>query len=64
QYRILRPNGTVFASWVHNGPAAHYSSSWWNWTWSSFAPTGPAGTWRFEVAYNGTTYSKSFTVSP
>lgn len=64
QYRILRPNGTVFASWTHNGPAAHYSSSWWNWTWSSFAPSGPAGTWRFEVAYNGTTYSKSFTVSP
>lgn len=64
QYRILRPNGTVFASWTHNGPAPHYASSWWNWTWSSFAPTGPAGIWRFEVAYNGTTYSKTFTLSP
>lgn len=64
QYRIVRPNGTVFASWTHNSPAAHYSSSWWYWNWSSFAPTGPAGTWRFEVVYNGQTYSQNFTVSP
>lgn len=64
QYRIVRPNGTVFASWTHNGPAAHYPSSWWYWNWSSFAPTGPSGTWRFEVVFNGQTYSKNFTVSP
>lgn len=64
QYRVLRPNGTVYASWTHNSPAAHYASSWWYWNWSSFAPTGPSGTWRFEVVFNGQTYSKNFTVSP
>lgn len=64
QYRILRPDGTVFSSWTHNSPAAHYSSSWWYWYWSSFAPTGPSGTWRFEVTFNGQTYSRTFTMSP
>jgi murein DD-endopeptidase MepM/ murein hydrolase activator NlpD len=64
QYRILRPNGTVHTSWTHNGPAAHYPSSWWYWYWNNFAPSGPSGTWRFEITFNGQTYTKNFTMVP
>jgi murein DD-endopeptidase MepM/ murein hydrolase activator NlpD len=64
QYRIYRPDGSLFTSWTHSSPAAHYSSSWWYWYWTRFAPTGPSGTWRFEVAFNGQTHVKYFTMSP
>lgn len=64
QYRILRPNGTVYSAWTHSGPAAHYSASWWYWSWGSFAPSGPSGTWTFEVTFNGQVSTRTFTLSP
>jgi murein DD-endopeptidase MepM/ murein hydrolase activator NlpD len=63
QYRIYRPDGSLYSSWTHNSPAS-YVSSYWYWYFNNFAPTGPSGTWRFEVTFNGRTNSHSFTLSP
>ena len=61
EYRILRPDGSVYTSWEHTISDPHYSSAWW-W-WSKFVPeAGPSGTWSFEVTYAGTVYSTSFEV--
>jgi hypothetical protein len=63
QYRVLRPDGSVYSSWSHPSTAPHYFASYWYWTFSTFAPGGPAGTWRFEVTFEGQTYSRSFTLN-
>jgi len=60
-YRVRRPDGTIFSSWSHASPVAHYAASYW-W-WSLFLPgSEPAGTWTLEVVYTGKVYTHSFTV--
>lgn len=59
QYRVPRPDGSVFRSWSHSSSSPHYAASWWWWSW--FLPAGaPSGTWTFEVTYAGRTYAHAF----
>ena len=64
QYRIYDPNGQLFSSWSFSSPAPHFAASYWYWYFTNFAPSGPAGTWRFEVSYQTQTLSHTFTMSP
>jgi murein DD-endopeptidase MepM/ murein hydrolase activator NlpD len=60
-YSILRPDGSIFQSWVHSSNADHYPSSGWYWSW--YLPANaPGGTWRFEVVFEGETYVHEFEV--
>lgn len=60
-YRIVRPNGTTLQNWNHSIAAPHFAASWWWWSWTIPA-AGPNGTWRFEVDFQGQTYSIDFVV--
>lgn len=61
QYRIYRPNNTIWQSWSHSFPSpGHYIGSYWYWTWT--LPTSPVGRWRVEVTYKGVTRSHEFGV--
>jgi len=61
QYRIRTPSGSVFRSWNHSSPAAHYSASYWNW--SYFISAGvEQGLWSFEAIFEGQSYVQYFTV--
>ncbi|MEZ4849407.1 MAG: peptidoglycan DD-metalloendopeptidase family protein [Bacteroidia bacterium] len=59
-YTMYKPDGTAWKTWTHNSDATHYSSSYWWWSW--VLPFGLDGTWTFEVAYEGETYSTTFNV--
>lgn len=60
-YRIIAPNGTIYAQWSHKIPKPHYNLSYWWWAYEF--PVGVmTGTWRFEVEFNGATYSHTFYV--
>lgn len=61
QYRVIRPNGTVFKSWNGTSNAPHYAASWWWWAWT-IPSSAPVGTWTFEVTFEGATYLKAFEV--
>ena len=61
EYRIRRPDGSLFTSWTHSSPAPHYAASWW-WFSRTLPSAGPLGTWSFEVSYEGEIYTQSFTV--
>lgn len=61
-HRIRRPNGSEYSSWIHSSPSAFYSASYWYWYFAGFASSGPTGTWRYEVIYDGVTYSHEFSV--
>jgi hypothetical protein len=63
QYRIYRPNNSLYTSWTHSSPAAYYSSSFWYWSYVIPA-TAPRGAWRFEVIYQGSTYQHTFYIGP
>lgn len=56
--RILRPNGTIWNSWVHTAPQT-YSGSWWWWSWT-LPSGGPFGTWTFEATFDGQTIAHPF----
>jgi murein DD-endopeptidase MepM/ murein hydrolase activator NlpD len=58
-YRILRPNGSVYVAWNHNSPASHYVLSYWYWAYK-LPTTGPTGTWTFEVTFQGHIYRHNF----
>ncbi|MEM9821031.1 MAG: T9SS type A sorting domain-containing protein [Bacteroidota bacterium] len=61
-YRILRPDGSVWNNWTHSSPQT-YSASWWWWSWQ--IPANESfGTWRFEVLYNGQTLGHAFDYGP
>ncbi|WP_460500248.1 peptidoglycan DD-metalloendopeptidase family protein, partial [Hymenobacter agri] len=62
QYTIYQPNNTVFATWTHASTAAHYAASYWYWSYT-LPVSAPLGQWRFEARYQGTTVSRTFTVS-
>lgn len=56
--RILRPNGTIWNTWVHTAPQT-YSGSWWYWSWT-LPSGGPFGTWSFEATFDGQTIVHPF----
>lgn len=60
-YKIYKPNGQIYQQWNHASTVAHYAASWW---WRSFVfPTNADhGAWRYEVTYEGQTYSHTFFV--
>lgn len=60
KYTIYRPDSSVYSTWNHNSPGT-YSASYWYW-WLTMAASEPLGVWRFEVFYNGQTYSVDFHV--
>jgi murein DD-endopeptidase MepM/ murein hydrolase activator NlpD len=58
-HRILLPNGNVWTSWTQTAGANNYSGAWWYYYLYMPNPA-PAGNWKYEVTYNGKTYSKQF----
>ena len=60
-YRIVAPNGTVYAQWSHSSTQPHMPLSYWHWAYT-FPTTVQTGTWRFEVSFNGRTYAHAFTL--
>jgi len=60
-YRIVAPNGTVYAQWSHSSSQPHMPLSYWYWAYT-FPPTVQTGTWRFEVTFNGRTDAHAFTI--
>jgi murein DD-endopeptidase MepM/ murein hydrolase activator NlpD len=62
QWRIRRPDGSVFQAWSDSlSSPPHYAAAYWWWSW--FIPSNePAGQWTFEVDYEGQVYAKGFTV--
>lgn len=62
-YRLLRPDGSVYVAWDHHSPEEFYKLSYWWWAFE-FPIDQPAGTWTFEVTFDGQTVSHSFTLTP
>ncbi len=62
QYRIVQPDGAVFAAWSHSSPAPHYPSSYWFWTYVLPADA-LCGIWKFEASYQGREHSREFHVA-
>lgn len=60
-YRILTPDGAVYAQWSHSSNQPHYSLSYWYWAYN-FPTTAATGTWRFEATFNGRTYNHAFII--
>jgi murein DD-endopeptidase MepM/ murein hydrolase activator NlpD len=50
-HTIYRPDGSVYSTWTQNFNI-YYSASWW-WYSLVLPAGGPAGTWRYEIFYNG-----------
>jgi murein DD-endopeptidase MepM/ murein hydrolase activator NlpD len=63
QYRIYRPNNSLYTSWTHSSSAEYYSSSYWYWN-LVIPVTAPRGPWRFEVTFQGHTYQRTFFIGP
>ena len=62
-YRIIKPDGTPYRTWTHASTREHYSASYWYWA-KKLDGDGPppAGTWAFEVEFEGNTYATHFDV--
>ena len=60
-YRVLAPDGTVYAQWSHSSSRPHSMLSYWWWAYD-FDPSLPTGTWRFEVTFNGRTTAHAFAI--
>lgn len=58
-YRILKPDGSLYVEWDHASTAARYTLSYWWWAFD-FSPAAPAGTWTFEVDFQGRTARQPF----
>jgi len=49
-YQVVRPDGSVFASWQHSSPHAHLGFSFWYWNF--ILPAAPQnGRWTYRVSY-------------
>jgi PKD repeat protein/murein DD-endopeptidase MepM/ murein hydrolase activator NlpD len=59
--RIYRPDNTVFQEWTYTSTVAHSTASYAYWT-RTLGASPPAGTWRFEVTYQGQTHRTFFNV--
>jgi murein DD-endopeptidase MepM/ murein hydrolase activator NlpD len=61
QYRLLRPDGSVFTSWSQVAGTT-YNGAWWYWNFA--LPTNaPLGLWAVEATYEGRTTRHSFQVA-
>lgn len=58
-YRIIRPDGSLFNSWNHNSPAVFFESSFWWWAFNTLTTTG---IWRFEIEYLGQIHTSYFSI--
>lgn len=63
KYTIFRPDGSIFRDWTHHSNVAHYSASYWYWSFT-IPVNAPTGEWTFQVLYEGKTYSHTFAVAP
>jgi hypothetical protein len=61
EYTIFKPDGTVYDSWTHSMTRDHYAASYWYWSYV-LGREVLTGTWRFEVTFNGQTYTHDFTI--
>jgi peptidase M23-like protein/Big-like domain-containing protein len=63
QLKLYRPNGSIYQSWTYaSGNNTFYSA--WSSGWVVNLPSNePAGTWRFEAAYNSQVYETFFNVN-
>jgi murein DD-endopeptidase MepM/ murein hydrolase activator NlpD len=61
QYTIYRPNGSIFQQWTHQITPAHYSVSWWWWSYT-LPVNAPVGSWRFRVEFNHEVHETYFNV--
>lgn len=61
QYRLLRPDGSVFSSWNQTASTT-YAGAWWYWNFS-LPSNAPHGLWAFEATYQGVTTRHSFQVA-
>lgn len=59
QNTIYRPDGSIYASWPVPSNAPYHPASYW-WQTYTFAPTEPVGVYRYEVVFDGHTYSREF----
>ncbi len=61
QFRILRPNGSVWQQWSQTFTPYYASSYWW---WSYTLPSAAdTGTWKFEVTISGKIHETFFNVN-
>jgi murein DD-endopeptidase MepM/ murein hydrolase activator NlpD len=64
QLKIYRPNGSLYQSKQYAAGNNVFSSIWTYAPWAlNFSDSEPAGTWRFEVTYNGQVYQTFFNVN-
>ena len=61
QYRVLRPDGSVFSSWNQTASTT-YAGAWWYWN-LALPSNAPHGLWAFEATYQGVTTRHSFQVA-
>ena len=57
-YKLYKPNGTLFSSWTRNFSNT-YTSSYWYWTFNTLSDLG---SWKFECSYQGKTEIKLFDI--
>ncbi|TMG90781.1 MAG: hypothetical protein E6H76_04120 [Betaproteobacteria bacterium] len=65
-FNVYTPNGTLFDTTTISSDVDYYAASYWQWS-LSLPTSAPAGTWRFEVVFNGQKQSVNFqlgTVEP
>lgn len=58
-YRVLRPDGAVHASWSHTSPALPYTLSYWWWM-ITLPQNAQPGEWRFEATFQGESHVHPF----
>jgi hypothetical protein len=62
-YRVLRPDGSVFASWNHAQNSGNtYNAAYWYWS-NTLPADAPTGLWTFEATFEGLTSRHSFQVA-
>ncbi len=61
-HKIYRPDNSIFQQWTQTF-TTFYQASWWYYSWT-LPGNAPSGNWRYEIAYNGSTYNHTFTVGP
>ncbi|MES2777172.1 MAG: M23 family metallopeptidase [Bacteroidota bacterium] len=57
-HTLYRPDNTVYLTWSQ-GFNTYYSASWW-WYSRVLPSPAPAGTWKYEIVYNGTQTQSTF----
>jgi murein DD-endopeptidase MepM/ murein hydrolase activator NlpD len=60
-YTIFEPDETVYSQWTGSSSEPHYAASYWYW-YFDFPQEVPEGIWRFQVIFQGETYTHQFGV--